>query len=163
MGVSLGVDEPLSTPTRDFLEDERGVMLLFRNALTGVTFSGGAALGLGVLPLLVRATRGGCELPVVAAAGVAARRGVRGVFAVRLLASVGFSGRVVFGLERSMGILHDIAGYAWVVQRVRRSTMAMRRDNGAVAGRGVVLTAGVDGARGSGDGFCWPTTRREWV
>jgi hypothetical protein len=39
VGVLLGVDVVLSTPTRDFLDEERGVMLLLRNGFTGVTSS----------------------------------------------------------------------------------------------------------------------------
>lgn len=35
-GVVVGVDCVLPTPTRDFLDEERGVMLLLRNDLTGV-------------------------------------------------------------------------------------------------------------------------------
>jgi hypothetical protein len=57
VGVPLGVDEALSTPTRDFLDEERGVMLLLRKALTGVTSSSTVVLALGVVALLVRAVR----------------------------------------------------------------------------------------------------------
>jgi hypothetical protein len=103
VGVPLGVDEALSTPTRDFLDDERGVTLLFRNAFTGVTSSWMVVLTLGVVALLLRMGRADCALPVVAVGGAEARRGVRGVFAVRLLASFGL--RLFWGL-RSMGILH---------------------------------------------------------
>lgn len=39
VGVPFGVEEELSTPMRDFLDDERGVTLLLRNAFTGVTSS----------------------------------------------------------------------------------------------------------------------------
>lgn len=44
-----------------------------------------------------------------------ASRGVKGVFAgaVRLLASVGFSGRELFRSGRSMGILHGIGVIDW--------------------------------------------------
>ena len=105
-GVPLGVDDALSTPTRDFLDDERGVILLLRKALTGVTFSWAAAAALGVLPTLLRAVRVLWELTVEEAVGATASRGVKGVFAVRLLASVGFSGRGLFRSGRSMGILH---------------------------------------------------------
>jgi hypothetical protein len=52
--------------------------------------------------LLVRAVRLGCEVVVVPVEGAEARRGVRGVFAVRLLASFGL--RLFWGF-RSMGIL----------------------------------------------------------
>lgn len=102
-GVSFGVDGGLSKPTRDFLEDERGVILLLRNALTGVTFSCAPILTRGVAALLLRMVRLLCELFADAAEGATASRGVRGVFAVRLLASFGFS---VFGVFRSMGILY---------------------------------------------------------
>lgn len=120
LGVTLGesLGELTSTPARDFLEDERGVMLLLRKALTGVTLSCVATGARGVVPLLVRRARELVlmVLPVVlwevavavavAVLGVAARRGVKGVFAVRLLASEGFSGgRGWFWLGRSMGIL----------------------------------------------------------
>lgn len=104
MGVPLGVEDALSTPTRDFLEDERGVMLLLRKAFTGVTSSTTTELTLGVVALLVRTFRVDCVLVVFAEAaeGAEARRGVNGVFAVRLLASFGL--RLFWGL-RSMGIL----------------------------------------------------------
>lgn len=58
-GVTLGVELLLLTPTRDFLEDERGVMLLLRKALTGVWSSGGAVFARGVLPTLLRGVRVG--------------------------------------------------------------------------------------------------------
>ena len=96
------MDVRLSIPTRDFLEDERGVMLLLKNGLTGVTSSYTVLLALGVVPLLLRARRGACALLVGGAEAVAARRGVRGVFAVRLLASLGLR---EFGVFRSIGIL----------------------------------------------------------
>lgn len=120
-GVSLGVDAPLSPPTRDFLDDERGVMLLFRNALTGVMFSWATVGSRGVVPpLLLRAGRVLWTLLAEAAVGATARRGVNGVFAVRLLASVGFSGRAVCWLGRSIGILlRVLRSCAWVVRRVR--------------------------------------------
>jgi hypothetical protein len=104
MGVPLGVDDALSTPTRDFLEDERGVMLLLRNAFTGVTSSTTTELTRGVVALAVRTFRVGWVLlgAAVAVEGAEARRGVNGVFAVRLLASLGL--RLFWGL-RSMGIL----------------------------------------------------------
>lgn len=104
MGVPLGVDDALSTPTRDFLEDERGVILLLRNAFTGVTSSTTTELTRGVVALLVRTFRVDWVLvvPGVAVEGAEARRGVNGVFAVRLLASLGL--RLFWGL-RSTGIL----------------------------------------------------------
>lgn len=106
-GVPLGVDDVLSTPTRDFLEEERGVTLLLRKAFTGVTSLCEEAAGLaGVVPLLVRVVRVLDELTVEEAVGATASRGVKGVFAaVRLLASVGFNGRELFRSVRSMGIL----------------------------------------------------------
>lgn len=88
-----------SVPTRDFLEEERGVMLLFKNGFTGVTLSWVATVARETVPLpLRRAWEAVLVLVVLAVAievvvvGTAARRGVKGVFAVRLLASVGFSG-----------------------------------------------------------------------
>ena len=108
IGVLLGVDDVLSRPTRDFLDEERGVMLLLRNGLAGVVFSTAAEVGFGVAPLLVRRDRVLCELAAEGAVGATARRGVMGVFAVRLLASVGFSGRGLFWLDRSIGILHCV-------------------------------------------------------
>lgn len=107
-GVPLGVDEALSTPTRDFLVEERGVTLLLRKGLMGVTSlcEGAGAATLGVVPLLVRAVRVLEELTVEEAVGATASLGVKGVFAaVRVLASVGFSGRGLFRSVRSMGIL----------------------------------------------------------
>jgi hypothetical protein len=107
--VPLGVDDALSTPTRDFLADERGVMLLLRKGLTGVTFSWAVVAARGVLPMLLRAVRVLWELTVEEAVGATASRGVKGVvFAVRLLASVGFSGRGLFRSGRSMGILQGV-------------------------------------------------------
>jgi hypothetical protein len=101
VGVPLGVEEALSAPTRDFLDDERGVMLLLRKALTGVTSSTTVELTRGVVALVVRTGRPGVGAVAVVVEG-AASRGVRG-FAVRLLASFGL--RLFWGL-RSMGILH---------------------------------------------------------
>lgn len=105
--MPLGVDDVLSTPTRDFLEEERGVTLLLRKAFTGVTSLCEEAGGLaGVVPLLVRVVRVLDELTVEEAVDATASRGVKGVFAaVRLLASVGFNGRGLFRSVRSMGIL----------------------------------------------------------
>lgn len=105
-GVPLGVDEALSTPTLDFREEERGVILLLRKGLMGVTSLCEGAAALGVVPLLVRAVRVLEELTVEEAVGATASLGVKGVFAaVRVLASVGFSGRGLFRSVRSMGIL----------------------------------------------------------
>ena len=101
-GVELGVELVLLTPTRDFLEDERGVMLLQRNALTGVTSSGWAVVAArGVVAALLRAVRLVCEL-LAEETTEGARRGAMGVFAVRVVASVGFNGRPLFVLERSL-------------------------------------------------------------
>jgi hypothetical protein len=102
MGVPLGVDDGLSKPTRDFLDEERGVTLLLRKAFTGVTSPYGVVLALGVAALVLRSLRPGCEALVGVAEGALASRGVRGVFAVRLLASFGF--RLFWGV-RSIGIL----------------------------------------------------------
>jgi hypothetical protein len=103
MGVPLGEDNVLSTPTRDFLDEDRGVILLFRKAFTGVTSSCTVLATLGVVALLLRTVRVDCVLFAVAWEGAAARRGVSGVFAVRLLASFGL--RLFWGV-RSMGIIH---------------------------------------------------------
>jgi hypothetical protein len=51
LGVPLGVDDALSKPTRDFLDEERGVILLFRKAFTGVTSSKTVELARGVVAL----------------------------------------------------------------------------------------------------------------
>jgi hypothetical protein len=102
-GVPLGVEVGLATPTRDVLAEERGVTLLPMKALTGVTSSWADVLTRGVLPTTLRGLRPGWELLADAAEG--ARRGVTGVFAVRVVARVGFSGREVLVLVRSMGIV----------------------------------------------------------
>jgi len=108
MGVPLGVDDGLSKPTRDFLDEERGVMLLLRKAFTGVTSPYAVelalALALGVVAFAPRSLRPGCDCEALAgcAVGAPASRGVRDVLAVRLLASFGF--RVFWGV-RSIGIL----------------------------------------------------------
>jgi hypothetical protein len=103
IGVPLGDEDVLSAPARDFLDEERGVTLLFRNAFTGVASSCTVLVTLGVVALLVRTVRVDCELLAVADEGAAASRGVSGVLAVRLLASFGL--RLVWGV-RSIGILH---------------------------------------------------------
>ena len=143
LGVLLGVDDALSTPTRDFLDDERGVTLLFRNALTGVTSTWAVGVALGVFPLLVRTLRLGCEGVAEGGVCATASRGVMGVFAVRLLASVGFSGRGLLWVGRSIGIIHRVFNYCVEGMRgMRRALMAIRCGNGAVAGgAGVVDTA----------------------
>lgn len=102
-GVPLGVEPGLATPTRDVLADERGVTLLLMKALTGVMSSGAVVFTLGVLPTTLRDLRPGWALLVAVTEG--ARRGVTGVFAVRVVARVGFSGREVFVLVRSVGIV----------------------------------------------------------
>ena len=105
LGVLLGVDDALSKPTRDFLDDDLGVMLLLRNGLTGVTSSRITVFTLGDATLLLRIGRAPCDAFVEANVGAVARRGVMGVLAVRLLASAGFSGQEVCGVDRSAGIL----------------------------------------------------------
>jgi hypothetical protein len=114
----LGVEDALSPPpTRDFLAEERGVMLVFRKDLAGVVLSGALGATLGAAPpLLVRAVRVLEELTVDEAVGATARRGVKGVVvfaAVRLVASVGFSGRGLLRSGRSMGILRSVC-VLWV-------------------------------------------------
>jgi hypothetical protein len=104
-GVPLGVELGLATPTRDVLADERGVTLLLMKALAGVMSSWAAVLTLGVVPTTLRGLRPGWVLLVEATEG--ARRGVTGVFAVRVVARVGFSGREVFVLVRSVGIVWE--------------------------------------------------------
>ncbi len=62
----------------------------------------------GASPLALRTVRLGCEEVLEGVEGARARRGVTGVFpfaAVRVLASVGFRGRELFGVFRSRGIL----------------------------------------------------------
>jgi hypothetical protein len=106
-GVEVGVELVLLTPTRDFLVDERGVMLLQRKALTGVTSSCWAVVAaLGVTAALLRAVRLVCEL-LAEEAPEGARRGATGVFAVRVVASVGFNGRPLFVFERSLCMVRD--------------------------------------------------------
>lgn len=119
IGVPLGVDDALSKPTRDFLDDERGVTLLFKKAFTGVTSSYTVLFALGVVAALLRTLRLVCALLAEAVEGATASRGVSGVFAVRLLASFGF--RLVWGF-RSMGISSSqwwcsgvCSGRAWPV------------------------------------------------
>jgi hypothetical protein len=103
-GVPLGVDVELMVPTRDFLEEERGVTLLLMNDLTGVAKSSRLTVAsLGVVLASVRTLRPDWELLADAAEG--ASRGVKGVFAVRVVASVGIKGRPLFMLERSIGIV----------------------------------------------------------
>lgn len=97
--MALGVEVVLLTPTRDFLDDERGVMLLLRNGLTGVTSSCAAGVVLGVLPTVLRTVLLDCRLLVEASEG--ASRGGTGVFAVRFVASVGFKGRPLLFVVRS--------------------------------------------------------------
>ena len=63
------------------------------------------AFARGVAPLLLRVVRVLGTLLAGGADGAAASRGVTGVFAVRLLASAGFSGRGVLRVFRSIGIL----------------------------------------------------------
>jgi hypothetical protein len=96
-----GVEPALLTPTRDFRAEERGVMLLSRKGFTGVVSSCAIVLGgRGVVLTLLRTVR----LDSVLLAEVASR-GVRGVFAVRVLASVGFKGLPLFVFRRSVGIV----------------------------------------------------------
>ncbi len=119
-GVLLGVDEALSKPTRDFLDDDRGVMLLLRKGFTGVTSSRTAVFTLGVVAaLLLRIGRPLCEVFDDANVGAPARRGVIGVLAVRLLASAGFSGHEVCGVDRLVDMLASgSTRYEWAVDGV---------------------------------------------
>lgn len=105
-GEALGVEELLLTPTRDFLVVVRGVTLTLRCDLAASSLTGAASLG--ATPLALRAVRLVCEELLEGVEGASARRGVTGLFpfaAVRLLASVGFRGRELFGALRSRGIL----------------------------------------------------------
>lgn len=91
----------LPAPTRDFLDEERGVILLFRNALTGVRSSWEAALALEVLGVVLRVVRLVCVELAEAMDG--ASRGVSGDLTVRVVASAGFRGRpLLLVLERSV-------------------------------------------------------------
>jgi hypothetical protein len=95
-------------PTRDFLDDERGVTLLLRNVLTGVVKSSLATESpFGVFPVSLLSGRRGREVFVEVAD--AARRGVMGVFAVLFVARVGIKGRLLLTLYLSVGIL-NVAG-----------------------------------------------------
>lgn len=92
-------------PTRDFLDDERGVTLLLRKVLTGVVKSSPATESpFGVFPVSLLSGRGGREVFVEVAD--AARRGVMGVFAVLFVARVGIKGRLLLTLCLSVGILN---------------------------------------------------------
>lgn len=113
-GEALGVDPLLLTPTRDLRDVVRGVIFALRSDFEeeGVSSLMGAA-SLGVTPLALRTVRLVCEELVEGVEGARARRGVIGVFpvaAVRLLASVGFRGRELLGVFRSMGILQEVSG-----------------------------------------------------
>ena len=101
--MPLGVVFGLATPTREVLADDRGVTLLLMKALTGVTSSWAEVFAFGVLPTTLRGLRP--DWVLLAEATEDARRGVTGVFAVRVVARVGFSGREVFVLVRSTGIV----------------------------------------------------------
>lgn len=111
-GEAFGVDELLPTPTRDLRDVVRGVTFALRSDLEekGVSSLMGAA-SLGVTPLALRTVRLVCEVLLEGVEGARASRGVIGVFpfaAVRLLASVGFRGRELLGVFRSMGIIQVV-------------------------------------------------------
>ena len=91
-------------PTRDFLDDERGVTLLLRKVLTGVKSSLATKSPFGVFPVSLLSGRRGREVFVEVAD--AARRGVMGVFAVLFVARVGIKGRLLLTLYLSVGILN---------------------------------------------------------
>lgn len=110
-GEAFGVDELLLTPTRDLRVVVRGVTLALRSDLEEGASSLLGAASLGVTPLALRTVRLVCEELLEGVEGARARRGVMGVFpfaAVRLLASVGFRGRELLGVFRSMGILQVV-------------------------------------------------------
>jgi len=73
------------------------------NDFTGVTSSCRAVLTRGVAPALLRGVR--VVWLQLAEATEGASRGATGVFAVRAVARVGFSGRAVLLVVRSMGIV----------------------------------------------------------
>jgi hypothetical protein len=103
-GVALGVETGLLKPTRDFLADERGVTLVFIAPRTGVRSSCEADGAFGVPAMVLRVVRRVGVLLAETAEG--ARRGAMGVFAVRVVASVGFSGRpLLVVLDRSVGMV----------------------------------------------------------
>lgn len=103
-GVPLGVDCVLLVPTRDFLDDDRGVILLLRKAFTGVDKSSLAPVfAFGVLPVSLRSGRRGWGVFVGVAE--AASLGVMGDFTVLFDARVGISGRPLLALYLSVGIL----------------------------------------------------------
>ena len=136
LGVLLGVDDALSTPTRDFLDEDRGVTLLLRKGLTGVLSSRAAVLTLGVDALAPRTVRVPCWVFVEAGVAAAARRGVMGVLAVRLLARVGFNGHDVCGVDRSTGIVDGgSTDYRRAMGGMRRTGMAGRNGSRADAER----------------------------
>lgn len=87
MGVPVGVEWAL-LPPRDFLADDLGVMLLFARDCTGVAVSPFASLDSDVSSVL----SGRLEVGVKVEVAVAANRGVRGVFALRVEARVGLRG-----------------------------------------------------------------------
>jgi hypothetical protein len=108
-GVPLGVDETLEPPTRVLRAEERGVMFVASRGRVGVVASswwvGAATARRGAEGLFaLRRGRPGWEAGV-GVEGARASLGVRGVLAVRLLASVGFRGRGLLRVLRSMGIL----------------------------------------------------------
>lgn len=110
-GEAFGVDELLPTPTRDLRVPVRGVTLVLRNDLVVSSLTGAASLG--ATPGALRTVRLVCDELLEGVEGTRgrARRGVTGVFplaAVRLLASVGFRGRELEGVFRSMGILQIV-------------------------------------------------------
>lgn len=92
VGVPLGVEFALPAPTRDFLDDDRGVMLLLRYGFMGVEKSAFPGDLLGDTASLLSARRADEPADGRATAAVA-RRGVIGDFTVRVLASAGTNGR----------------------------------------------------------------------
>lgn len=104
------MEELLPTPTRDLRVVVRGVTLALRCEGLALSSLMGAA-SLGATPLAVRTVRLVCEALLEGVEGARARRGVTGLFpfaADRLLASVGFRGRELFGVLRSRGILQVV-------------------------------------------------------
>lgn len=140
-GEALGVDELLPTPTRDLRVAVRGVTFALRCDLAASSLMGAASRG--VTPLALRTVRLVCEELLEGVEGARARRGVTGLFpfaAVRVLASVGFRGRELFGVFRSRGILQ--VGERCQVRRevpMHSQTMAGGSGKAAVAGGLVVM------------------------
>ena len=127
-GVPFGVEFALP-PARAFRAEERGVTLLATKPFTGVASSWAGAARRGVVPTALRAGR---AAGVLATEG--ASRGATGVLEVRVVARVGFSGRAVLVVVRSMGMVRGGEVVQWVRQRVRGAGMAVEGGSGRLLG-----------------------------